>query len=201
MPETEGPTCPACLTLNPVGAPACIRCNTPLPPAGPGSPAAPPRPTASDGAAAPVPLAARPAPGSRPASPPVGVEAPSPPPSAGVPRLTPQQQRRIARRTAVAGALLVLVVLAAGGTVLWLTRPHYLDTGAVANRIAEALTERLGEPIAVECQGTPERRTGETFRCEARNARGYRQAVTVTVIDSEGRYRWQLGPATEPTTR
>jgi Domain of unknown function (DUF4333) len=198
MPETEGPTCPACLTLNPVGAPACIRCNTPLPPAGPGSPAAPPRPTASDGAAAPVPLAARPEPGSRP---PVGVEPPSPPPSAGVPRLTPPQQRRIARRTAVAGALLVLVVLAAGGTVLWLTRPHYLDTGAVANRIAEALTDRLGEPIAVECQGTPERRTGETFRCEARNARGYRQAVTVTVIDSEGRYRWQLGPATEPTTR
>lgn len=59
MAETEGPTCTTCLTLNPVGAPACIRCNTPLgqpaagphagreagPDAGPGGPPRVPAPT------------------------------------------------------------------------------------------------------------------------------------------------------------
>jgi Domain of unknown function (DUF4333) len=37
VPDTEGPTCGSCFTLNPPGAPACIRCNTPLAdaPAGP----------------------------------------------------------------------------------------------------------------------------------------------------------------------
>ncbi|MEN3359763.1 MAG: hypothetical protein V7637_3745 [Mycobacteriales bacterium] len=39
MPETEGTTCTSCFTLNPPGAPACIRCNQPLPEGnGPGTP-------------------------------------------------------------------------------------------------------------------------------------------------------------------
>ncbi|MEN3359057.1 MAG: hypothetical protein V7637_3039, partial [Mycobacteriales bacterium] len=31
VPETEGTTCTSCFTLNPPGAPSCIRCNQPLP--------------------------------------------------------------------------------------------------------------------------------------------------------------------------
>ena len=71
MAEIEGPTCTTCFTLNPPGAPACIRCNSPLPvtPAPAASPTDIPgmRPA---GPGQPGPLTVQPAPGSGPGQPP-----------------------------------------------------------------------------------------------------------------------------------
>jgi hypothetical protein len=39
VPDVEGATCGSCLTLNPPGAPACIRCTRPFPAHGVGPPA------------------------------------------------------------------------------------------------------------------------------------------------------------------
>ena len=108
---------------------------------------------------------------------------------------SPADQQRIRRRIALAGAVLVLVVLVGGGAGVWLTRPRFLDTGVVANRLGSELSSRLGTPVRVRCAGTPRRRTGETFQCTASTSRGSEQAVVVTVLDSAGRYRWRLaGP-------
>jgi hypothetical protein len=93
----------------------------------------------------------------------------------------------------VAGLVVVALVLAGGGTALWLTRPRYVDTSAVAATIAHELTARLGDRVTVECPGSPRREPGATFRCTASDTRGARQAVTVTLVDRTGRYRWQLG--------
>lgn len=54
MPERDGTTCTTCLTLNPPGAPACVRCNSPLADQDPGpSGAGPadPRPVGAPAAA------------------------------------------------------------------------------------------------------------------------------------------------------
>jgi hypothetical protein len=167
VPDAQGATCGSCLTLNPPGAAACIRCNRPLP----GSSAA--------AAAAVQP----PGYGTRP-------EAPRPPP----PEFTAEQQRRLRRRIVLVGSLVVALVLVGGGLALWATRPHYLDTAAVATRVSQELSARLGEPVTVECRGAPpRRRAGETFGCAATDAHGAQQTVLVTILDDTGRYRWTLG--------
>lgn len=337
MPETEGTTCTSCFTLNPPGAPSCIRCNQPLPataptngpaasPADPASPAkgpaaAPgaadrPRPGGAGGATV-RPAARRPgeAPGptdwpggaggagatgatdwpgeagaagaggaggaggatTRPAAggagraggaagptdwpgaaggtgaagvgdrpgagQPGGAEpaegagagvrpgeynfpAPTPTPrglavppkgapgesrSAAVPvqppgygmgagdvggtpvEMSPAEQRRISRRIAIVGGILVVLVLAIGGGALWLTRPKYLDVDPVAAGIGTALTQRAGETVIVRCQGSPRLKAGETFTCTATDRHGVARMVEVTVLDASGRYEWTLG--------
>jgi hypothetical protein len=262
-------TCTTCFTLNPPGAPACVRCNTPLaadpdpaaPAAAPGlatgptavpgpgtatgpaavpgpgtatGPAAVPGPGTATGPAAVPGLAAPPAavPGS---AGPVGADAavdptegskrigPGPageatgapgssralaaavqPPGYGAdtaepePPPAPAPDPRLHRRVALAGALLVAAVLVAGGAVLWLTRPAYLDTAAVGRTIGDQLTRRLGGPVAVTCPTGQRRRAGVTFRCTATDGTGGaggRRAVTVTVADNSGKFTWTLGTA------
>ena len=202
-------TCTTCLTLNPPGAPACVRCNTPLKTAAtavPGTVTAPP----AAGTAVPDPTegskrigpglsaTAKGAPGSSRAQaaavqPPgyglgSGDPEPAPPP-------VPVGDPRAARRVALAGALLVVAVLVAGGVLLWLTRPAYLDSTAVQRQIADQLTGRLGGPVAVRCPGDQRQRAGVTFRCTATDNAGGRRAVTVTVVDNSGKYTWTLGTA------
>ena len=115
---------------------------------------------------------------------------PEPPPSP-----TPRDDPRVARRVALAGALLVAAVLVAGGVVLWLTRPTYLDSAAVQRQIADQLTARLGGPVAVSCPGDQRRAAGVTFRCTATDDAGGPRAVTITVVDNSGKYTWTLGTA------
>jgi hypothetical protein len=205
-------TCTTCFTLNPPNAPACVRCNTPLAPAAaaadpaavPGlvsRPAAPVDPTEGSkrigpGLSGPVTgdpgssrsmAAAVQPPGYGPDT---GETEPPPPPPP-----EPRDDPRVARKVALAGALLVVTVLVAGGVLLWLTRPTYLDSAAVQTRIAEQLTARLGGPVAVACPGDQRRKSGVTFRCTATDNAGGRRAVTVTVVDNSGKFTWALGTA------
>lgn len=245
MAEKDGQTCTTCMTLNPVGAPACVRCNSPLPAAAPrAEPAGPPRaadpaadaaadpaadpaavPWSGSGSAVPTgpagsgsaggwipppdPLtgskrlgpglagSGRAAPGSSraaavPDQPPgYGLDPPAAPPEPAGP--TPAELRRARHRIAVAGLVVVALVLLGGGAALWLTRPRYVDTAAVGRTIGAELTARLGDRVTVECPGSPRREPHATFRCTARDTRGVQQAVTVTLLDDTGRYRWQLG--------
>ena len=186
------------MTLNPSGAPACIRCNTPLPPAtrpdpGPPAQSAAPLPAAPAATVAPATATATPPAPATARAAAVVVEAGTGSPSPSEPSVLAQQ--RIRRRITVAGLVLVLIVLVVGGAGVWLARPHYLDTGAVANRLSSELSSRLGDRIRVQCTGTPRRQAGATFQCVALTSRGSRQTVTVTVTDDTGRYRWRLaGP-------
>jgi hypothetical protein len=107
----------------------------------------------------------------------------------------PVEDPRVARRVALVGALLVAAVLVAGGVLLRLTRPHYLDPTAVQRQIADQLTTRLGGPVAVRCPGDQRQRAGVTFRCSATDNAGGRRDVTVTVVDNSGKYTWTLGTA------
>jgi len=116
-------------------------------------------------------------------------EAEPPPPSA------PADDPRVARRVALAGAVLVAAVLVAGGILVWLTRPAYLDSAGVQRQISGQLTARLGGPVAVSCPGDQRRSAGATFRCTATDNAGGRRAVTVTVVDNSGKYTWALGTA------
>jgi hypothetical protein len=181
-------TCRTCLTLNPPGAPACVRCNTPLDAAapdptvgakqiGPGL-AAPPR--AAPGSSRAAAAAVQPPGYGPPPEAPGAAEAPAAPAGAG-------------RRVAVAGLAVVALVLAGGGTAVWLTRPGYLDTAAVATALGGELTARLGGPVTVSCPAGVRSRAGERFACSARDAAGTSRTVTVTVVDDAGRYRWELG--------
>jgi Domain of unknown function (DUF4333) len=208
-------TCTTCLTLNPPAAPACVRCNTPLEPAagtGP-APATPATPAATPTPAGPagqdptegskrigpgLSAAAKGTPGSSRAraaavQPPGygldtgGGEPPAP--------AAPVEEPRIARRVGLAGELLVVAVLVAGGVLLWLTRPVYLDSGAVQRQLGDQLTARLGGPVAVSCPGDQRRWPGVTFRCTATDNAGGRRAVIVTVTDNSGNYTWTLGTA------
>jgi hypothetical protein len=208
-------TCRTCLTLNPPGPPACVRCNTPLEaaPAGPdptvGSKQIGPGLAASDRAAPGSSRAAAAAvqpPGygdPEPAVPPAPGPAPEPAPGQApgqapgpAPEPAPEparDARRDSRRITVAGLALVALVLAGGGGALWLTRPSYLDTAAVAGAVAGELTARLGGPVSVTCPDGVRSRAGETFACTARDATGTSRRVTVTLLDDAGRYRWELG--------
>jgi hypothetical protein len=203
--DKDGQTCTTCTTLNPPGAPACIRCNSPLPlPAAEAGvatrvvPAAPADPLTGAKRLGPgLAGSGRGTPGSSrsaavPTQPP-GYGLDPPPPPAPPPGPTPADLRRALRRITIAGLLVVLLVLLGGGTVLWLTRPRYVDTSAVATTIGQQLTARLGGPVTVECPGSPRREHGSTFRCTARDTRGGQQTVTVTLVDDTGRYRWELG--------
>jgi hypothetical protein len=107
----------------------------------------------------------------------------------------PVEDPRVAHRVALVGALLVLAVLVAGGALLWLTRPRYLDPAAVQRQIADQLTARLGGPVAVSCPGDQRQRAGVTFRCRATDNAGGRRTVTVTVVDNSGKYTWTLRTA------
>jgi len=208
-------TCTTCSTLNPPGAPACVRCNTPLDAAanpaaadaaaGPGTATRPgepvPGPTEGSKRTGPgLSAAATGAPGSsrdRAAAvqpPGYGLDTGDPEPLAP-PARPPADDPRVGRRVALVGALLVLAVLAAGGIALWLTRPHYLDSAAVQRQIADRLTARLAGPVAVRCPGDQRRRAGVTFRCTATDNAGGHRAVTVTVVDNSGKYTWTLGTA------
>jgi uncharacterized protein DUF4333 len=208
-------TCTTCSTLNPPGAPACVRCNTPLDAAanpaaadaaaGPGTATRPgepvPGPTEGSKRTGPgLSAAATGAPGSsrdRAAAvqpPGYGLDTGDPEPLAP-PARPPADDPRVGRRVALVGALLVLAVLAAGGIALWLTRPQYLDSAAVQRQIADRLTARLAGPVAVRCPGDQRRRAGVTFRCTATDNAGGHRAVTVTVVDNSGKYTWTLGTA------
>ncbi len=189
-------TCRTCLTLNPPGAPACVRCNTPLEPdatvgskqIGPGLAAPPRAEPGSSRAAAP---AVQP-----PGYGPLEVAEPPPPEVAvAAPAAAPAGSRGAGagRRVAVAGLTVVALVLAGGGAALWLTRPSYLDTAAVAGAVGGELTARLGGSVTVTCPDGVRSRAGERFECTARDAAGTSRSVTVTVLDDAGRYRWELG--------
>jgi hypothetical protein len=223
-------TCTTCFTLNPPAAPACVRCNTPLPAgtpaAAPADPAAVPGMVARSGPAPADPVAvpgmvgrAGPAPDPTEGSKRIGaglagsakgdpgssrsMAAAAQPPGYGLgtgdpepaPPATPHDDPNVARRVALAGALLVVAVLVAGGVLLWLTRPAYLDPAGVQRQISDQLTARLGGPVAVSCPGDQRRTAGVTFRCTATDNAGGRRTVTVTVVDNSGKFTWTLGTA------
>ena len=179
-------TCKTCLTLNPPGAPACVRCNTPLGAdplegskrIGPGLSAAPQGAPGSSKAAA---GAVQP--------PGYGVEPEPPPPPPAV------EPPGLARRVTVAGLVVVAIVLVVGGAALWLTRPRYLDTGSVQRTLSSELSARTGGAVSVSCPGEQRQRGGVVFACIATDTTGGHQAVTVTVSDESGRYTWKLGTA------
>jgi hypothetical protein len=183
----DGTTCTTCLTLNPPGAPACVRCNTPL------------ARDATDGSKQIGPgLAAEPkaAPGSskqraaavQPAG--YGVTEEEPPPPAA-----PPQDPSIARRVTVVGLVVVVLVLLGGGAALYLTRPRYVDTGSVARTISADLSARGGAAVTVSCPGDQRLRSGAKFACIATDTTGGKQTVTVTLVDGSGKYTWALGTA------
>lgn len=183
----DGLTCRTCLTLNPPGAPACVRCNTPLGPdasegskqIGPGLAAAPKGAPGSSRAQAAV------------VQPPgYGLaEEPQPPPPAA------PEPPGLARRVTVAGLVVVAIVLVVGGAALWLTRPRYLDTGSVQQTVSAELSARTGAAVSVSCPGDQRRRSGIRFACIATDTTGGHKTVTVTVSDDSGRYTWKLGTA------
>ena len=113
---------------------------------------------------------------------------PLPPPA-------PVEDPRVARRVALVGALLVAAVLLAGGVLLWLTRPAYLDSAAVQRQIADQLTGRLGGSGRRQLPQRPAAANGSDVPVHRdRQCRG-RRAVTVTVVDNSGKYTWTLGTA------
>lgn len=205
MPDRDGTTCTTCLTLNPPGAPACVRCNSPLAdrdsgPAGAGRGRTRPDPTLGSKRIGPGLAAAAPgAPGSsrtRAAAvqppgygPDVPRDEPGPPPGPA-----PEPDTAIARRVTVVGLILVAVVLLGGGGAMWLTRARYLDSADVQTAVGTELTARGGAPVTVDCPGDPRHRNGEEFRCVATDTAGGRRTVAVTVLDDAGRYRWELAP-------
>jgi hypothetical protein len=182
------------MTLNPPGAPACVRCNSPLP-ATAGAAAQDPLTGAKDigpglaGSGRATPGSSRTAAVER-QPPGYGVPPQPPPPPPGP---TPADLRRARRRITVAGLVVVALVLVGGGAALWLTRPRYVDTAAVAGTIGQELSARIGTRVTVDCPGSPRREPGATFRCTAGDASGTQRTVTVTLIDDTGRYRWRLG--------
>lgn len=188
-------TCKTCLTLNPPGAPACVRCNTPLG-----------RPDEPDGAPDPSQGSKRIGPGL--AAAPAGAAGSSraravavQPPGYGMPEEPPPpgpaapEPAGLARRVTVAGLVVVAIVLVAGGAGLWLTRPHYLDTGSVQQTLSDELSARTGVAVTVSCPGDQRQRSGVRFACIATDTTGGRQTITVTVSDDSGRYTWRLGTA------
>jgi Domain of unknown function (DUF4333) len=190
-------TCRTCLTLNPPGAPACVRCNTPWEaPAesriGPGLAAAPAESRIGPGLAA----APKGAPGSSKAAavavqpPGYGIEQEPPPPPAA-----PSEPPGLARRVTVAGLVVVAIVLVVGGAAMWLARPRYLDTGSVQRTLSAQLSARTGVAVSVACPGGQRQRGGVRFACIATDNTGGHQTVTVTVSDESGRYTWKLGTA------
>jgi hypothetical protein len=193
-------TCRTCLTLNPPGAPACVRCNTPL------APDAPDPTTGSKQLGPGLAGSGRAAPGSSraaaatvqppgygpPAEPATAADAPAATPADAPAEIAAPDLRRAGRRIAVAGLALVAVVLTAGGGALWLARPSYVDTTAVAGTLGTELTARLGGPVTVACPDAVRSRAGEIFACTARDTAGTTRRVTVTILDDAGRYRWEL---------
>lgn len=98
------------------------------------------------------------------------------------------------RRLTLINAALALVCVA-GGTVLWVARPHTLDTREVARTIADRVGHQAGGVVSVRCPDTARKSTGTTFQCSVVDAAGADRTVTVTVIDDEGRFTWRTEPA------
>jgi hypothetical protein len=84
------------------------------------------------------------------------------------------------------GNLVMVAALAAGAVALWRTRPHYLDTGAVARTLADRLHAKVG------CPDKARRKAGTTFSCSLVYPDGRRGSVAVTVTDGSGDYRWKV---------
>ncbi|HVX45926.1 MAG TPA: DUF4333 domain-containing protein [Mycobacteriales bacterium] len=210
MVDKAGQTCRSCLTLNPVGAPACVRCNSPLPEEWQAAPP-PASPWSSPPNSIPVqqllpapqqqqppmlpPLAPAPPPVSAvpPVPPPPGPGPPPPPFHSGVqPYVTGPQPpipaapagRR--RRVLIVGNIVVLAGLIIGAVVLWVTRPHYLDTGAVEQTVGD----RIG--AKVDCPGKVHREQGAQFTCTATYDDGSKAKIRVTVRNDNGDYRWSV---------
>lgn len=220
--DKAGQTCRSCLTLNPVGAPACVRCNSPLPDAQQAAP--PPSPWSSPPNSAPVqqllPAPQNPAAGPpafpqqqlAPAPPPVGSPPVGPPPvqqpypqqphpsqqqpypslasgqqPAAFPTGPPPNRRR---RTLIISNVIVLAGLIIGAVVLWVTRPHYLDTGAVERTVGD----RIG--ASVDCPGKVHREQGTRFTCRATYDSGAKAKVSITVRNDDGDYRWSVSSRT-----
>jgi Domain of unknown function (DUF4333) len=119
-----------------------------------------------------------------------GVEQEPPPPPPPAP-----EPAGLARRVAVAGLVVVAIVLVVGGAAVWLTRPRFLDTGSVQRTLSTELSTRTGAAVTVSCPGDQRRRAGVQFACIATDTAGGHQTVTVTVSDDSGRYTWKLGTA------
>jgi hypothetical protein len=98
----------------------------------------------------------------------------------------------VVRRVTVAGLVVVAVVLAVGGALVWMSRPRHLDTAAVESEVGAVLTRRLGGEVTVGCPDGPELRAGATLDCTATDGPGTRRTVRVTLLDDDGRYRWEL---------
>jgi hypothetical protein len=175
----DGVTCGTCLTLNPPGVPACVRCNSPL--AAPAT--TPPR------AAAPVPPSRPPAP-ARPA--PISATRRAGAGGDRLSALTPAVQRRILRRIQILGAIVLLLVLAVGGWVVWDHRPRTIDTAAVARTVEQQLGQQLGQQVYLTCPPDAARTRGTTFTCQAVDAAGATRTVVITVTGDDGSYQWQL---------
>ncbi|MBI3688178.1 MAG: DUF4333 domain-containing protein [Actinobacteria bacterium] len=174
---TEGPTCGSCLTLNPVGAPACVRCNSALPVPG----------TAPEGPPATLALAPGPPLATSTAHQPRATR------SSDVWRaLSPLDRRRLNRRVQIVGLTVIATLLLLGGAALWLTRPRLVDTGAVAGEIAQRLADRLGQPVRLSCPPDITRRRGTTFTCTATDSTGGRRTVWIAITGDDGAYEWQL---------
>jgi Domain of unknown function (DUF4333) len=100
----------------------------------------------------------------------------------------------VRRRIVMVGLALTALVLVVGGALVWYLRPRYLDTDAVATRLTSELSAQYREKVTVACDRSVRKRSGERFSCTAVDARGTGRTVTVTVLDSSGRYRWELPP-------
>lgn len=97
---------------------------------------------------------------------------------------------RARRQVVVAANAAVAAALVTGGAVLWLTRPHLLDTDQVAQTIGQRISQQIGQPVTVHCPGTARREQGETFQCSVTAANGLHHIVVVTVADDHGHVTW-----------
>jgi hypothetical protein len=104
-----------------------------------------------------------------------GPQPPAPEPPAG---------RR--RRVLVVGNIIVLTGLIIGAVVLWVTRPHYLDTGAVERTVGD----RIGADV--DCPAKVHRERGTQFTCTAIYDGGATAKIRVTVRNGDGDYRWTV---------
>jgi hypothetical protein len=86
-------------------------------------------------------------------------------------------------------------VLVGGGAALWLTRPRYVDTGSVQQAVSADLSARGGGAVTVSCPGDQRLEAGVRFACIATDITGSKKPVTVTLVDSSGKYTWALGTA------
>lgn len=188
MPDRDGTTCGTCLTLNPPGAPACVRCNTPL---GAAREASVPEPAAVPGSSRTRAAAVQPPGYGMEPDPPEPEPEPGPEPAAAAEVVAPEPAG-VSRKVTVAGLVVVAMVLVVGAAVLWPTAPRAIDTGAVAATVSGELSARGAGTVRVTCPDDVRSEAGVTFDCLAADDSGSRRTIRVTVLDGDGRYRWEL---------